>query len=329
MIPASARFVSVRVGRSGLAGLSGRGCWTTAPVDQARLLSPAPCAGFILEAFPACGDDHSMTDSSRERVSERANERAGIPGRCLCGGCSYQVTGSPKGLVHCHCQRCRKHHGSSFASFFTFEGVEMAWLSGRELLNTYASSERVSRAFCGVCGSVMPDPEFSDALDASRCPLPSGNFLEMPEPGLIHHVDVSSRAPWYDVPVNARQSDRAPPEWHDPDLEDLDRRRDNGSIAGSCLCGDVRFEASGPLFMMNCHCTRCRLSRSSAILGACNQPVRVRAHFQLAKRRRSDHDLQGSRCRSIRFGFLQALRLAGAAGAESEYGSNQYSRWLS
>ena len=35
-------------------------------------------------------------------------------------------------------------------------------------------------------------------------------------------------------------------------------------LSGSCLCGDVRFEAGEPAFIMNCHCTRCRLSRAAA-----------------------------------------------------------------
>ena len=36
-------------------------------------------------------------------------------------------------------------------------------------------------------------------------------------------------------------------------------------MAGSCLCGTVRFELVGePLLFVNCHCSRCRRGRSSA-----------------------------------------------------------------
>jgi hypothetical protein len=37
------------------------------------------------------------------------------------------------------------------------------------------------------------------------------------------------------------------------------------AIRGSCLCGDVAWEASGPLDMMShCHCSRCRKARAAA-----------------------------------------------------------------
>jgi hypothetical protein len=38
-----------------------------------------------------------------------------------------------------------------------------------------------------------------------------------------------------------------------------------GVTEGSCLCGEVAFEATGPaMFMQSCHCTRCRRARSAA-----------------------------------------------------------------
>jgi len=35
-------------------------------------------------------------------------------------------------------------------------------------------------------------------------------------------------------------------------------------IRGSCLCGGVAFEASDPLDLRNCHCSRCRKARGAA-----------------------------------------------------------------
>ncbi len=86
----------------------------------------------------------------------------------------------------------------------------------------------------------------------------------MPEPETFYHVYVDSKVPWYDVPVNAEQFETVPPRWQDPGMDELQRHSEDGRIGGSCLCGDVSFEASEPLFMMNCHCTRCRLSRCAA-----------------------------------------------------------------
>ena len=56
-----------------------------------------------------------------------------------------------------------------------------------------------------------------------------------------------------------------PPEYADrePGLPELERRVEPGRITGSCLCGGVRYAAASPTRMMNCHCTRCRLSRAA------------------------------------------------------------------
>jgi len=39
------------------------------------------------------------------------------------------------------------------------------------------------------------------------------------------------------------------------------------SIAGSCLCGSVTYEVTGPLrFVGNCHCSKCRKSHGAAFV---------------------------------------------------------------
>ncbi|MCP6768815.1 GFA family protein, partial [Klebsiella pneumoniae] len=46
------------------------------------------------------------------------------------------------------------------------------------------------------------------------------------------------------------------------------------TIHGSCLCGDVAWEAPAPLeFMSHCHCSRCRKSHGAAFATYCMAPV--------------------------------------------------------
>ena len=86
----------------------------------------------------------------------------------------------------------------------------------------------------------------------------------MPPVDLIYHVYTASKCPWVEIPKGAHQWETVPPHFDDPDLPDLSRFTRPGQITGSCLCGDIAFAASNPIRMMNCHCSRCRLSRGSA-----------------------------------------------------------------
>ena len=42
-----------------------------------------------------------------------------ITGSCLCGQVRYEVEGELGGFVHCHCQTCRKAHGSAISGIRT------------------------------------------------------------------------------------------------------------------------------------------------------------------------------------------------------------------
>jgi len=187
-----------------------------------------------------------------------------IEGRCLCGDLRYRASGAFRGIAHCHCSRCRKAHGASFASFVFLQEAELSWVPGSKIPGRYRSSITVERAFCPTCGSALPNAY--DQAHFAWLSLPAGNMLNMPPAPINYHVYTDSRAWWYEIPAAADQYPTVPDGWRDPGLEELKRpsTSGNGKLDGSCLCGDVRFDVSDPVFMMNCHCTRCRLSRSAA-----------------------------------------------------------------
>jgi len=190
-------------------------------------------------------------------------ERLIVEGRCLCGAARYEVEGKLQGLMlHCHCQRCRKHYGSAFASFVGFEDGELRWLTGGEHIDKFVSPDLIqARTFCRICGSTMPNPERSVPFYGCS----AGNILSMPPSADAYYFYLGGKVPWYEAPSGApHRYEIVHPDYRDPGLEDLKRPCAEGMIGGSCLCGDVTFEATNPLFMMNCHCSRCRLSRASA-----------------------------------------------------------------
>ena len=76
-----------------------------------------------------------------------------ITGGCLCGAIRFETTATPVGACHCHCDRCRRHTGSLFASAVGFSAEEISWTN--EQPSMYRSSENCGRLFCSKCGSTL------------------------------------------------------------------------------------------------------------------------------------------------------------------------------
>lgn len=62
-------------------------------------------------------------------------------------------------------------------------------------------------------------------------------------------------------------------------------------IRGSCLCGGIEFQAGSVLFMLNCHCSRCRKAQGAPFGTFAFVP---RADFQLIKGEELIVDFQSS-----------------------------------
>ena len=63
-----------------------------------------------------------------------------LQGACLCGLIRYEIAGPLQHAHHCHCGRCRKHHGSSYVSyaFWPLEGFR--YLAGEDRIRRFDSS---------------------------------------------------------------------------------------------------------------------------------------------------------------------------------------------
>src|SRR3954449_11868549 len=94
-------------------------------------------------------------------------------GTCLCGDIRFRLDGPFQTMMHCHCSRCRKHHGSAFATFVGAPAKGFAWLSGHDRITTWTAPNGSARHFCLKCGSVVPAPD-----DAEVRYVPAGNLVE-------------------------------------------------------------------------------------------------------------------------------------------------------
>ena len=185
-----------------------------------------------------------------------------ISGSCLCGTLKYEVTGPFVMMLNCHCSMCRKHHGAPFATFVATPIDNFRWISGENDVVLYDSSANGKRAFCPTCGSVAP----MVMPGADLAVMPAGNLDGDPGIRPEGHMFVGSKASWYELTDSLPQHEEYPPEFGDaPSTERPAPDLTEGKTNGSCLCGEVAYEIEGaPVVMYQCHCSRCRKSRSAA-----------------------------------------------------------------
>lgn len=89
-----------------------------------------------------------MTEPDRDDPTGRP-----ATGRCLCGGVSFTVTGPLRGVVNCHCHRCRRWTGHHMAA--TSAAVDDVRLDGMELVRWFSPDPHAAYGFCGNCGSSL------------------------------------------------------------------------------------------------------------------------------------------------------------------------------
>jgi len=114
-------------------------------------------------------------------------------GSCLCGIVQYEIQGAIEDIVHCHCSRCRRAQGSSFATNGNVARHEFKFVSGEDQLTAYPSSATQKKYFCRHCGSPIISKN-TNIPDKIRIRLGSieSTITERPEA----HMFVASKADW-------------------------------------------------------------------------------------------------------------------------------------
>jgi len=186
-----------------------------------------------------------------------------VHGSCLCGDVAWEITGPFEFMSHCHCSRCRKAHGTAFSSEVMCNAADFRFTRGGHRITRYESSPSLSRAFCGRCGSPVPD---DTKPWEGKLFIPAGVLDDDPGIRPMGHIFVGSKAPWYDIPPGLPTWEAYPPGVDTAVLPDIPpRTAATGKPRGSCLCGGVTFVVEGePLRVQNCHCQRCRKARGAA-----------------------------------------------------------------
>jgi len=178
---------------------------------------------------------------------------------CLCGDVTWQFDGDLELMSHCHCSRCRKAHGTGFATYVA-GAAERFHLDGAAQVACWESAPGFERCFCRQCGAVVP----GRAQDG-RVFAPAGNFLDDPGVRPLAHIFVASKAPWVEIGDDLPRFDAYPEGFEAPRIAERAPLDPPGRPRGSCLCGGVAFVLEqAPFMARHCHCGRCRRERSAA-----------------------------------------------------------------
>jgi len=125
-------------------------------------------------------------------------------GGCLCGQVRYEVSGTLRGVVNCHCGMCQKLHGS-FGAHTKARKVNIR-LTEDSGLAWYKTSEVARRGYCRNCGSSL----FWDPFEYDSTGILAGSLDAPTSLQTIGHIFVGEKSDFYmiddDLPKFASSS---------------------------------------------------------------------------------------------------------------------------
>jgi hypothetical protein len=76
-------------------------------------------------------------------------------GQCHCGRVRFIASFPSRFCAHCHCESCRRAHGTAFVTWVGFQTPQVAVTQGAADLAAHESSPGTLRRFCRVCGTKL------------------------------------------------------------------------------------------------------------------------------------------------------------------------------
>lgn len=114
-------------------------------------------------------------------------------GGCLCGAVRYEVRGTLRPVIMCHCTQCRRSTGhvmaSTAARHADFHLVKEAGLEW------YTSSPEARRAFCRRCGSTL----FWQGAGRGYISIAAGTLDDSSGLATACHIFVADKGGYYTI----------------------------------------------------------------------------------------------------------------------------------
>ena len=119
-----------------------------------------------------------------------------IQGGCCCGAVRYEITGSRRPVVVCHCGQCRKTHGD-VAGYTNTKKTNLNMQEERGL-KWFQSSDFARRGFCSECGGSL----FYDPIETDYISIAAGTIDG--KSGLVTagHIFLKDKGDYYQTPTD-------------------------------------------------------------------------------------------------------------------------------
>lgn len=114
-------------------------------------------------------------------------------GGCLCGSVRYEIKGSLRDVVNCHCEMCQKVYGA-FGAHTKARKVNIK-LTKSDGLTYYKTSEVAQRGFCNKCGSSL----FWEPFELDATGIAAGSLDDSSDLKTMGHIFVGEKADFYDI----------------------------------------------------------------------------------------------------------------------------------
>ena len=118
-------------------------------------------------------------------------------GGCLCGAVRYEVRGTLRDIVLCHCFECKRSHGSVGAySSAHHEDFHLVRHDGLRWIDSPESDHDAKRGFCVECGSSL----FWQGRDLPRIGIAAGTLDRPTGVRVAAHIYTHQASDWDELP---------------------------------------------------------------------------------------------------------------------------------
>ncbi len=118
-------------------------------------------------------------------------------GGCLCGAVRYMILGDLRGIINCHCSKCRRFHGN-FGAYTSVNEDLLDFVEKRGLKwfkSITDETPNVHRGFCIECGSSL----FWHPKDREEIYIAAGSLDDPTNLHTIGHVWISQISDYYEI----------------------------------------------------------------------------------------------------------------------------------